>query len=142
MSYQALAASWAAFCSRDAQQHDAEADFLYLQVFFTNQYGLGDVNSSTWRLQFPPALPGLSPLHSAYSRLVGTQAVSRHPKAGGWGPTEWAMLDDYGKSASSKQRSALGDKWLYLSRHQRRWCEDSVKPVLARYALGLLAHHS
>ena len=134
MSLQALAASWAAFCSHDIQQPGMEAKFLNLQLFFMRQYGLSHVTAAAWQRQFPPALPGLTPCHTAYSRLIDMQAPSQHPKPGGWSCEEWGLCGHSLLPSESKQQEMLSSRWMYIGHHFTQWCRKEVEPVLARYA--------
>ena len=135
MSLQALAASWAAFCSHDIQQTDMEAKFLKLTLFFMTQYGLSHIIAAAWQRQFPSALPGLTPYHSRYSRLIDMQAPSQHPKPGGWSCEEWGLCGHKLLPSTSRQQGALSHRYLYIGIQFMNWCENKVEPVLATYAL-------
>lgn len=77
-SYQALAASWAGFCSQKLGQEHLQLDFLNLHVFHTTQYGLDVVDHRAWQLEHP-CKPDHSMLDTAVETLLQKQAPKHHP---------------------------------------------------------------
>lgn len=113
-----------------------EPKFLIIQVFFMRQHGLGHASDPAWKLRFPPALPGLTALHSAQFRLLDMQATSKHPKPGGWSVKEWTLLHrglNCGvEGPFSGCERAFVEMWARVGLEHATWCENSVQPVLAR----------
>ena len=87
---QAVAASWAAHCSRAIGQDQVEMDFTNLHVFFSTQYGLDSTDSCMWQLEHP-CKPEDSMLAISVKRLLDQEAPERFPKPGGWCKTSWRM---------------------------------------------------
>ena len=134
---QAVAASWAAHCSRAIGQDQVEMDFTNLHVFFTIQYGLDSADS--WQNEHP-CKPGNSMLALAARRLLDQEAPERFPKPSGWSSASWRRpaIENYmgtAKDSSAAQEHYLlhtkVNKYKGLQDHQE-W-SDLLKPVLARY---------
>ena len=89
---QALAASWAAVCSRALDQDQMEVDFINLHVLFTVQYGLDSTDSCMWQLEHPRK-PGTS-IAILLNRLLDQKAPERFPKPGGWLRSSWLRAAD------------------------------------------------
>lgn len=111
--YQALAASWASFCSQKLGQEHLQLDFLNLHVFHTMQYGFDFVDHQAWQLEHP-CKPEHTMLETAFDILLQKQAPRHYPKPGGWYLTSWSH-----------------DK---LRQEHKQWCA-LLKPVIARYCV-------
>ena len=130
MSSQAVAASWAGFCSHASKQIDLQADFCNLQIFLSTQSGLSHCNNPAAQLQYPPGLHGLTPLESAFSKLLDRRGITFYPRPGGWSVLEVAAFAYTLKDKHSKQHRALEKRLYDLSQGHVGWLEGSVKPSL------------
>ena len=136
---QAVAASWAAFCSRALGQDQVEVEFTSLHVFLTIKYGLDSTDSSTWQREHP-CKPEDSMLAIGVKRLLDQKAPEHFPKPGGWCDFSWLMdsMEDVQVAAkgSNAEREHLQlnkkvENYKGLQDHQE-W-SALLKPVLARY---------
>ena len=136
MSAQAVAAHWAASCSHGTGNTQLEVDFLSLQIFYSLQYGTHHIDDPAWEGAFLTK-PGLTALETAFSTLLDRHAVERFPKPGGWGYTEWGIMNIYPRAPRSKQQLKVNEQMLFVSgvKHAR-WQKQKLKPVLERYNLN------
>ena len=132
MSSQAVAASWAGFCSYATKQIDLQIDFCNLQIFLSIQHtsGLSHCNNPASQLQYPPGLHGLTPLESAFSKLLDRRGVDFYPRPGGWSGTEVAAFIFTLRDKHSKQHKALQKRLYGIVQNHVGWLEDVVKPCL------------
>ena len=138
---QAVAASWAAFCSRALGQDQMEVEFTSLHVFFTIQYGIDSTDSSRWQLE-QPCKQGDIMLLRTMKRLLDQEAPKRFPKPGGWSKAFWQMAATEDTMVAMEEGSSPVQKhcelhtkvnnYKGLQDHQE-WSDLVLKPALARY---------